>query len=200
LLETIDAVAEVIDSVGPPIPLLGYSQGGRIALLVALDHPQSISRLVLISATAGIEATSERSGRAEADRELAARIASMTLNAFLDEWTTSTVAAVTYPSAAEAQADRSVRAENTPEGLSHALIALGQGAQPAVWDRLASLSMPVLVVHGERDTKYAGIANRMARSIPDCTVVSIEQAGHNPLIENPDATHTAISRFLDRAS
>lgn len=198
LTETIDAVADVVDSAGAPVPLLGYSQGGRIALLVALNFPHLISQLVLISATAGIEAESEKSTRAEADRKLAARIASMTLNAFLDEWTTQGVAATTYPNAAVAAADRSVRAENTAEGLANALIELGQGSQPSGWDRLASLSMPVLAVHGERDTKYASIADRMARSIPDCTVVSIDRAGHNPLIEDHDATYAAISRFLDR--
>src|SRR3954463_5285845 len=35
--------------------LCGYSLGGRVALHVALAHPQRVSRLVLVASTAGID-------------------------------------------------------------------------------------------------------------------------------------------------
>jgi len=195
--ETIVGVADVMASIGEPAPLLGYSQGGRVALLVALGHPGLISRLVLVSASAGIEDPAPRRARARDDRALAERITTMTLDAFLDEWTTTGITAVAFQDGSEEAADRSVRSENTVEGLARALVDLGQGAQPSAWDRLAGLSMPVLVIHGEQDSKYAAISRRMAASIPDCTVMSIGGSGHNPFIDDPDATYGAISRFLD---
>ena len=40
--------------------LCGYSLGGRVALHVALSAPERVSRLVLVSSTAGIEDAAER--------------------------------------------------------------------------------------------------------------------------------------------
>ena len=200
ITETIGAVAEVLGTTSHAVPLIGYSQGGRIGLLVALDHPDLVSRLVLVSASAGIDDPDERDARARADAALANRITAISLEAFLDEWTTGGIAATTHPHADDASADRAVRTENTTQGLSRALIDLGQGAQPSVWHRLATLPMPVLLVHGDKDIKYGAIAREMASSIPDATVVSIPGTGHNPLAEDPDTTYRAISGFLDGAS
>ncbi|MCL1598038.1 MAG: alpha/beta fold hydrolase [Actinomycetia bacterium] len=200
LSETVDDVAGIITSTGEPASLLGYSQGARIALLVALNHPDLVSHLILVSASAGIDDPVAQRVRAQSDGALAERMAAMTLDDFLDEWTTTGITAVRFRSEAEEVADRSVRSENTIEGLARALVDLGQGTQPSAWDRLADLTMPVLLVHGAQDPKYATISRRMAASIPDCSVVSIPGAGHNPFIDNPDSTYVAISRFLDGTS
>ncbi len=200
LPETLDDVADIVASTGEATPLLGYSQGGRVALLVALSHPGLVSRLVLVSASAGIEDPAARRTRADSDRALAGRMETVTLDTFLDGWLKTGITAVSFRDEAERAADWSVRSENTIEGLAHALVDLGQGTQPSAWHRLADLTMPVLLVHGEQDSKYATISHRMATSIPDCRVVSIAGAGHNPFIDDPDATYEAISRFLDGAS
>lgn len=55
-----------------PFALAGYSQGGRLALHLALAHPELVTRLVLVSATAGIEDAAERARRGAADAALAA--------------------------------------------------------------------------------------------------------------------------------
>jgi len=195
--ETIEDIARLVETTGDRVPLLGYSQGGRLALLVALDHPDLISRLALVSATAGIDDPVARRSRLRSDEALARRIATMTLEEFLDEWTTRGVAATNFPDPADAEADRAVRMENSTEGLAHALISLGQGAQPSVWHRLEALPVPTLIVHGACDSKYAAIAHRMASSISNATVVPIDGTGHNPLCEDPDTTYEVISGFLD---
>ena len=46
----------------------GYSMGGRIALLVALNHPELVQHLILVSATAGIESADDRAERRTALR------------------------------------------------------------------------------------------------------------------------------------
>ncbi|HZJ47932.1 MAG TPA: alpha/beta fold hydrolase, partial [Acidimicrobiia bacterium] len=63
----VEAVAAMVDG----RPLLGYSQGGRIALGVALEHPGAVSRLVLISAGIGIPDKQRRSARQASDEVLA---------------------------------------------------------------------------------------------------------------------------------
>src|SRR5919108_976871 len=48
-------VADVAAAAPERFVLCGYSMGGRIALHVALAHPDRVSRLVLVASTAGIE-------------------------------------------------------------------------------------------------------------------------------------------------
>ena len=56
----VEAVAGLLASGIHPGPVLGYSQGGRVALAVALDHSRLVSHLILVSATAGIRDPLER--------------------------------------------------------------------------------------------------------------------------------------------
>ena len=66
--------------------LIGYSMGGRIALGVALQARHRIRKLVLESASPGIEAVKSRAERRRRDHELAKRIEAITLASFIDEW------------------------------------------------------------------------------------------------------------------
>ena len=59
------------------------------------------------------------------------------------------------------------RKANTVDWLTYQLRVLGQGVQPSNWDRLGELTMPVLLIVGELDTKYVDIAHRMAATIAD---------------------------------
>ena len=51
---------------------IGYSMGGRLALHVAVGHPEVVDRLVLVSSTPGIADTDERAARRRQDEALAA--------------------------------------------------------------------------------------------------------------------------------
>lgn len=51
-----DAAAVAEDSTFAPVNVLGYSLGGRIALQLALDRPQLVRRLVLLSTSARMPA------------------------------------------------------------------------------------------------------------------------------------------------
>jgi 2-succinyl-6-hydroxy-2,4-cyclohexadiene-1-carboxylate synthase len=198
--DVVAAIESTVASFDEPVPLLGYSQGGRVALLAATGRPEGISALVLISATAGIEDTNERASRAESDASMAGKLSGMTIDEFLDTWTAAGVTSTSHLSPEGRAADRAIRQENSPIGLANALIGYGQGAQPSLWTSLAELAMPVLVVSGGRDEKYSAIADEMASRIPDVERATVSGAGHNPLMDAPTEAHTAISDFLDRHS
>lgn len=198
LADVIDFVASTVESVGQPVPLLGYSQGARLALLTALDRSGGISALMLVSANAGIQDTSERSTRARSDAEIAFRLSATTIDEFLDVWTSSGITSTEHLSVEDRDADRAIRQQNSSQGLADALVGYGQGAQPSVWHTLKDLTMPVLIMSGSRDEKYSDIADSMARTIPDVERVTIDRAGHNPLLDTPDQAYGAISGFLDR--
>jgi 2-succinyl-6-hydroxy-2,4-cyclohexadiene-1-carboxylate synthase len=194
----IDLVASTIDSIGYPVPVLGYSQGARIALMTALDRPDGISALVLVSANAGLKDSGERTARARSDAELAARISTMTIDEFLDTWTATGITSTEQLSSEDRDADRTIRRQNSPDGLASAVMGYGQGAQPSLWHRLADLAIPVLIMSGDGDEKYTLLAEAMTALIPDVEQVTIDGAGHNPLLDMPDQAYGAISDFLDR--
>lgn len=198
LTDVIDVVTSVVASVGAPVPVAGYSQGARLALMTALDQSADISALVLISANAGIEDSHERARRATSDTELASRISSMPIDDFLDAWTNGGITSTTHLPSEDRRADMAVRRQNSSRGLAKAVIGYGQGAQPSFWHRLTDLTMPVLVISGDRDEKYSAIAERMAGVIPQSEVLAVADAGHNPLADSPTRTYGAISDFLDR--
>ena len=181
------AISRWLASFGRPVPLVGYSQGGRMALLTALDHPDLVERLVLISASPGIPGDAAREERRAHDQALADHIEAVGTNVFLDEWLKGPIAGTGHVDDETGQRDRAVRSVNTPSGLAAALRGLGQGAQPYVGDRLGELEMPLFTVSGSADTAYTQLAREMAEAAPHGTHVPIEGAGHNVILGAPRA-------------
>jgi pimeloyl-ACP methyl ester carboxylesterase len=94
-------------------------------------------------------------------------------------------------------AARHTRLENTAEGLAASLRLAGTGAQVPLWDRLAELAMPVLLVAGEHDAKFRALAERMAAAIgTNATVALVTGAGHAAHLEQPDAFCWLVEQFL----
>ena len=59
--------------------------------------------------------------------------------------------------------------------------------------------MPVLVLAGADDTKFAALAQRMATEIGDnATVALIEGAGHAAHLEHPDRFLAVLQPWLSR--
>jgi 2-succinyl-6-hydroxy-2,4-cyclohexadiene-1-carboxylate synthase len=196
LTTTVIALGEWLETLDGPIPLLGYSQGGRIALVLAAARPDLVERLILISATPGIRDETQRASRAAADADLAASLRADGLSAFLDRWLDHPLVGVGALPPAVRVADRRVREENSAEGLATALTGLGQGSQRWVGDRLSDLPMPMLAVAGARDVRYTRIAREMAAAVPDGRVMVIEESGHNVVLEAPDRLAAVVDSFL----
>jgi 2-succinyl-6-hydroxy-2,4-cyclohexadiene-1-carboxylate synthase len=158
--------------------------GGRLCLQLALDRPEVMHRLALVSASPGLADDAERAARREADERLAQEIERDGVDAFLERW-------LAQPLFASLPRDRAGieerRAHNTVETLTSQLRVLGQGAQPSNWDRLGELRMPVLLIAGERDAKYVDLAHRMADAVPRARVEVIPGAGHACHLEQPEA-------------
>ncbi|HUF85605.1 MAG TPA: alpha/beta fold hydrolase [Acidimicrobiia bacterium] len=160
----------------------GYSAGGRLCLQLALDRPELVERLILVSASPGIADATERAARRAADEELAREIERDGIDAFLDRWLAQPLFA-TLPRDATGLDTR----ERDPSVLTHALRALGQGAQEPLWGRLPELRMPVVLVTGALDDKYTAIAREMAAPVANVRVHVIGGAGHALHLEQPDA-------------
>lgn len=195
---TVAAIAELLETCGSGTPLVGYSQGARLALSVAVTTQSRPACLILMSGTAGIQNSEERELRHAADIALGDEITSMGVERFIDRWINSGLTDTSSLSIPERKADREQRLANTSEGLAAAIRGYGQGALAPVWWGLATLDMPVLILTGERDQKYTAIGVELAAGIGTTAEhLVIHAAGHNLLAEQPQAVSAIVSGFLD---
>jgi 2-succinyl-6-hydroxy-2,4-cyclohexadiene-1-carboxylate synthase len=189
------ALAAWMETLPGPVPLLGYSQGGRIALQLLLGHVELVERLVLISTSPGLPEP-DRRARLSQDALLAAHIEAVGLDVFLDAWLSHPRLKAQGISDEARRRDRELRHENNAAGLAAALRGLGQGTIRYAGDGLTALGTPVRFVAGERDHDYADLAADMAALVGGEPIV-IPGAGHNVVLEAPEALAAALAPFLD---
>jgi 2-succinyl-6-hydroxy-2,4-cyclohexadiene-1-carboxylate synthase len=172
-----------------PAAFVGYSMGARIALHLALRHPDAVTGLVLLGGTAGIDDEGERAARRHADEVLADRLEAVGTDAFLDEW-------LAQPLFAGLPEDGRGARSSDASGMAWSLRLAGTGTQEPLWDRLGELAVPVLVVAGERDAKFRALAERLAEGIPDAELAIVPDAGHAAHLERPEDFLTIVRAFL----
>src|SRR5699024_7016660 len=73
---------------------------------------------------------------------------------------------------------RKERLAQTATGLSQSLLQMGTGSQPAWWDRLDSLKMPVQLIVGSLDEKFVRINQQMENAINQSELIIVHEAGH----------------------
>lgn len=173
---------------------LGYSMGARMCLHLALAHPEVVAGLVLVSGTAGIDDDTERVARRGRDEELADRIVTDGVDAFLETWLNQPLlAGVPAP-----MRHIDERRRNHAAGLASSLRLAGTGAMdPPLWERLAEITPPTLVVTGRLDEKFVELGRRLANGIPASTLTVIDDAGHTVHLEQPEAFHRTVDQWLE---
>jgi 2-succinyl-6-hydroxy-2,4-cyclohexadiene-1-carboxylate synthase len=181
------ATAAALAAEGGPGAWVGYSMGGRLALRLALDHPEVVDALVLVSTAPGLQHAADRAARRDSDEGLARQVEHNGVDAFVDRWLAQPMFA-TVPSDASGLAERR---RLTTARITHQLRALGTGTMEPLWHRLAELAMPVTIVTGILDTKYDAIGDEMAAHIVGVTRVRVD-CGHAVLLEAPSALAAAI--------
>lgn len=195
---TADDLAAILDRTHvAPAHVLGYSLGARIALRLAVAHPEVVRRLVLESPSAGLATERERATRRAADETLATGIERGGIDAFVAEWECQPVFAshATLPPARAARL-RAMRLANDPRGLAASLRGAGQGAMEPLFDRLAAVTARTLVIAGALDDQGLPRAQQVARGIPGARLEIIDNAGHTPHEEQPLAFRRLALDFL----
>lgn len=187
------ATAAAIGADGGRATYVGYSMGGRLALQLAIDRPDLVTHLVLVSAGLGIADTDERADRVVHDRRQAERVHELGVTAFLDEWVRQPLFATLPPDAAmlDERADAM-----SADRLAHQLIGLGQGTMAPLHDRLGSVRAPTTVVVGARDPRYTAIGELIVDGIRVANLVSL-RGGHALPLECPAALAAVIADVHD---
>ena len=187
--------AGAIGDAGGPGIYAGYSMGGRLCLRLALDRPEVVHGLVLVSGTPGIEDPAERAARVASDEGWAELAERSGVDTFVEQWLAQPMFA-TVPRDAPGLADRR---SLTSAFLAACLRQLGTGAMEPMWDRLPTRTMPVLLVTGTRDEKFTAIARRMLDLVrTDATHAELD-GGHALLLEQPEPLGELIAAFASQA-
>ena len=180
--------------------LVGHSMGGGVAQLVALDHPERLTGLVLASTFHGpVKGISmelvelgrwvvRSAGMAGLAQALAARRAD-------DPDSVAAVERLQEARPGYAEHTR-LRLESTSPDMWMALAP--QFVQQADrLERLARLDVPTAVIVGEQDATMLDDCRRLAATIPGAELTVIPDAGHVPQLENPEAWQKALLGFLE---
>lgn len=192
------ATAHEIGDAGGRAIYVAYSMGGRLALRLAVDRPDLVAGLALLSASPGIADHAARAARRESDDALARDVERDGVDAFLSRWLAQPMFSMLDADDADVAGRRAV---NTVDRLTHQLRVLGQGAQEPLWSRLHELAMPVELAVGALDAKYARLAAEMAASIgTNARVEIVAGLGHALHLQDPDAARAVVERLVHRVT
>jgi len=185
----------------PHLALLGYSWGGLLALLYALEHPARVSHLALLS-----PAPSWRGARREFERRVGERSASESLRRMRTDLQASGLRE------RDPEAYRRRAFELSVAGYFHDPSRVGEftpfrvtgRTQQEVWEslgdydlrpRLADISIPSMVVHGDDDPIPLESSRALAEGLRAPLVV-LPRCGHVPHVEALDGLVQALDPFL----
>jgi len=191
-----DLVARLLNEVGVEgATLVGHGWGSMVALQLAVDQPQFVSRLVLLAPV-------EDAARVAPWRRLSrlpyvGRVAAWAGGTGGPLWRTFQRRGFCDPSLASASYLRTMRAPGRIVGSMDALIAMARSPQDSdLPEALSRVTMPVLVVAGEADRVAApGEADRLAQELPNATLVVLPQAGHVLQVERSPEVNRLLAAF-----
>jgi pimeloyl-ACP methyl ester carboxylesterase len=189
-----DCARVIVAELDRPTAVLGWSLGGFIAQALALDHPQHVTKLVLLSSDPGgpdsygdpavIEGLIDTSPPpAEQARRLLALLFGDELGPALYDQFGDVVA--------------SARARLRQDLLDRQRCALDDWHRAGVADRLAHISVPTLVATGTAD-RVISAANslKLATAIPGAWLLQFHDGGHAFMAQHPAALSKIINEFL----
>jgi len=203
--EHVADLASVAAAAGPPATLLGFSWGGLLALLFAMEHPELVARLALVAPAGTHGEVRARFEAVLAERQAAPEIA-----------------------AARAALSRSGLRERDPDAFWRRAFELSVAgyfkdpararsltpfrvaarSQQAVWEslvgvdlrpRLPGIAAQTLILHGRYDPVPLESSETLARLMPRAQLVVFEDSGHALYAEETKRFVEVLDPFLPRA-
>jgi pimeloyl-ACP methyl ester carboxylesterase len=160
--------------------LLGHSLGGYLSLELQRLHPERVAALVLVGTGPGFRNDDARAGWNEMCEAFAATFEKKGLDGlpFRSE---------------EVEPD----AHRDADGLIRAARHLLTQHDGRVLEHLPDITVPTLIVVGEKDRQFLAGCSYMAAKIRGARHVVIDGAGHAPMLTHPQPFLTAATAFLE---
>ncbi|MCH8921034.1 MAG: alpha/beta fold hydrolase [Chloroflexi bacterium] len=192
----LDALAKTLEV--RPFALLGHSFGGIVALHFALAHPDQLTHLILVCAPASHDFIQdvEEALPSRLEQEALAELSSLQESEPSDQVmrrSLELLAPIYFHDPARV----------SELGLDS--VQFGPETQ-AVWDslegfdlrpRLSEIQVPTLVIAGDSDLSVTPErARETADALPLGKLLVIENSGHYPFIEQPEAFLSGVLQFL----
>jgi pimeloyl-ACP methyl ester carboxylesterase len=181
-----DDTAAVLGQLGlGPVDVVGQSDGGDIALLLARDHPELVRRVVISGANlrSGLTPEEVQQRRGWSSEQLSAKLQKI--------------------SDSLPPSFRPDYGRVSPDGPDHWMTLLGKcyfmWIEPVVIEppELKKITAPVLVVAGDRDETPLEETLEIYRGVPHGQLFIVPGAGHGTLQTRPELVNPAILEFLD---
>lgn len=191
-------------ALGSHTTLMGYSQGGRLALALAVRDgkrpfkQRRFQKLILISATLGIADAQAKQERRELDQDRAHKLRDGGTGSFVKTWHDLPLFAGLHSHLSKtelqilAQRKAQVPAETAARFLDH----VGTGNMPDYSAELAKLQIPVLLLTGGQDEAYCDHAQQMLAIFPEARQLIIQDSGHVVHLEQPALFGRAVLGFV----
>jgi proline iminopeptidase len=205
----VDDLDRVVEELGfGPLTLVGYSWGGLLAMLYAIEAAAGRtrhrpSRLVLID-----PAPVTRAYRDDFEREFLRRQQGASVARLRAELASSDLRGRDPEAYRRRAFELSVAGYFADPSATHDLTpfrVIGR-VQQSVWEslgdfnllapgKLDSIDVQTLIVHGRQDPIPLASSEAAAKAMR-ATLVVIERSGHVPYVEQPDALFSAVRAFL----
>ena len=168
------------------IVLAGHSMGGYVALAFAHKHPEFLEGLILVTTNADDDPPEKRESRVQLAKEIELKGSIAMADSLANRLTNDPILISKM---------HDLIRRTTPKGLIGS--SLGMAGRKDMHQTLRRLVCPILIIAGERDKITSlGTSQDLLNTCQSGEMVIIPNAGHLPMMEEPDLMSKALLTFL----
>jgi 3-oxoadipate enol-lactonase len=172
--------------------IMGHSMGGYVTLAAWKIAPDRFAAFGMIGSQAGADSEEARQNR----YKMADRVATEGSRPVAEAIVPKLFAPDLPQDESIIEQTRAIILSTKADGIIGTL--KGMAERPDSTEILSQITVPSLILTGDSDQLIPKERSLiMAEAIPNATLATVENTGHMPMLEQPQATTMAIRNFLD---